>query len=268
MDINALLKQTTTAPTDGGASSERWVRGARRKHSRAATMDGPSERPLQGPRGEVQGIDLDAIQRDLAAQREANSRTASSSTAAPSNSVFAAERMAHLVLEYVLVRELGGRHNAHKRPDDSDAPAKVQPSQLMAERATLRKVARLTISHVIHLGAATEQSTTWTEPVPETVLAYRKALRVCDVRRDLVGGLTSAVTSHNRAYLHRLVAAGLKGEAWRRPDVEGQAATMPSASASTSLVPAEPTAVNIFAEADGAFSLTGFLNGSTSGEED
>lgn len=127
-----------------------------------------------------------------------------------------ASSMAHFVLEYVLVRELGGRANARKGDEAASIPP---PGLVQAERAQLRPIARDGMLYVCR-GSATTRSFHFISPtviyqdLPEDVIRLRQSLAVCDYKRDLVGGVTGPNAPSIREHLLSLIHAGLLGKKW------------------------------------------------------
>lgn len=289
MDINAYLKQVTTAPLDNGASSESWLRGRKRRAERAEG-DGKGTPPTTSssslPKLETAvGLDMEELRAELAKERlaaavETRQRDVGTARASEQESA----KRAHLILDYVMTRELGGRHNAAKgdghTAEGTDSNPRAWASQLAAERAKLRAAAAYDIQYAVHepqqgVGAYSEVHRA---RVPDGVVAYRKSTKVCDVRTDLVGGLLSGMAPHLRAYALKVVEAGLRGEAWTRADTADAdsfaASKSPKPEALSPSSVAAPMVLFEDAAKEGAalgdtaaFSLEDFLRPETSDED-
>lgn len=228
-DINELLRNTVTASVDGGHASEQWIKGTRKK-PRSQREANPPETDdsavKRGRREAAHGLDFEQLQEEIKrGQQAATDQLQQSSSTAALLSAQEAARMAHNVVEYVLCKELGGRHNSARGGEPPYVPLKPQ---VLAESATMRRAAGYIIHHVLYPSTLPRtgnegegeqtvmRSRVHQTRAPDGVVEVRRRLRVCATEQDLVGGVTRGLGAHTRQYLLRLVWAGLRGEAWTR----------------------------------------------------
>lgn len=127
--------------------------------------------------------------------------------------------MAHHVLEYVMLQELGGRGNAVKATEGgSPESCLLSPGVLQAERSTLRPGAREALHYTVKVvgGAALQclqPPVLLRQRLPDEALRHLQSLQVCHYERDLTGGVTRAAsTPAVRAHLLNVLEAGLAGK--------------------------------------------------------
>jgi hypothetical protein len=234
MDFNDFLRNTKTAAEQDKCAVKALLAGHKRgSDSRDplvatdSTADTSAKRSRRS--GTVEGLNLQAAQDALAQERDSTFAHAKKQRVqADLLSEQAAARMAHQVIDYVLQMELGGRHNASKGGVPPYVPS---TEQLAAERAMWTPAAGYSIHHIVPATAdpttastssadtlKTLVSVTEKERVPEGVRLLRSSLQMCDLTRDLVGGVRSGMAPHLRAHVLAVLERGLRGEAWVRDD--------------------------------------------------
>lgn len=232
MDFNDFLRNTKTAAEEGKGvvkvPPSGHKRGADAKESTVpSSSDAATKRARRS--GTVEGLNLRAAQDALAQERGSTSaQVQQQRVQADLLSEQAAARMVHQVLDYVMLMELGGRHNASK---GGVAPFLPTTEQLAAERARWTAAAGFSIHHVVPAASDTLASATLEslvsvaekERVPEGIRLLRSSLQMCDVTCDLVGGVRAGMAPHLRAHVLDVLERGLRGEAWLRDDAASTA---------------------------------------------
>lgn len=232
-DINALLLGTATA---GGRARLREDEG-----TPGSSSSGGGEAPAaKHSRREAAGLDLQALAAEVARERAATAQAQRrSATTAAVLSAQEAQWMAHQVLDYVLLHQLGGRNNAAKEPEPPLVPP---PGALAAERATLAPAAALQTSYVALGGGGPPVSTAQRAPLPEAVLRHRQSLRVASLSTDLVGGYGAGrLAPRLRLHFTALIGAALEGRRWTREDAEAVGSATAASAAD-----AQPVALDLF----------------------
>ncbi|KEG14480.1 hypothetical protein DQ04_00441050 [Trypanosoma grayi] len=198
-DVNQMLLATTTASAEGIQASERWLMRPKKRGSATANTTANAAKASKKARPEA-----DADANDGPMEVSAGGDVGACASSSPS--VCAVEGMVHRLVEYVIERQLGGRHNA-SRGDGKDL-APLPRAVLCAETSTMRPVALFHVHHTVYGSTSTTQS----EKAPDAIVRYRKKLHVCSHDRDLVGGAVDGRPLHTRRHLLTLVTKGLRGE--------------------------------------------------------
>nr|CCC53422.1 conserved hypothetical protein [Trypanosoma vivax Y486] len=219
-DLNELLLSTTTASSKGVVASELWVSRQKKRPGRKNTQSSTTSSGAS-KKSRVEAV---ALQRDsdLAGEAAGAAAVSSSCHEWPSSKVGTEyELMVHRLMEHVLSRELGGRHNAsYHESDECAIPCRAA---LLAETSSLRPAALYRIHHVV----CGYTSTTQTEEAKEDIRTYRKRLYCCNGQKDLVGGHVDGKPLHTRKHLSRLVRQALRGV--QAVDVEQRQKSPPTA---------------------------------------
>ncbi|EAN79790.1 hypothetical protein, conserved [Trypanosoma brucei brucei TREU927] len=205
-DLNSLLMSTKTASEYGVEASGRWVSRPKKRASRKPMDAGVSTYDVQKKsRAEhsTNGVSQAGVDGNTGGTIDGTSEPFLSSdrVLAPCPR----EVMVNRVMEYVMMRELGGRHNTTQCGEEGFAPFRAA---LLAETASMRPVAEYDVIHSVR-GMS---SVPCHEKAPDAVVQYRRRLYCCSYDRDLVGGHSSGKPPHTREHLRALVGSGLRGK--------------------------------------------------------
>ncbi|CCW62423.1 unnamed protein product [Phytomonas sp. EM1] len=221
MDINEFLVKTTTAAEGGGASSEIWIKGKHKRKRSSQETEVTSYKEEKIPKTthhDITGTDMKPTKTELTRERGANATSSAPASSTVSNSTPISSIMARLVIDYMFDRELGGRHSMHslqsKLYGNYGRDDELMVSQLAAERASCSVVASKAVFHHLPTFQSMKDlrsSMKW-ENYPDAVVKYRRTLQVCDIRRDLIGGVTTEQTPHFRDFTLRIMSAALEGK--------------------------------------------------------
>ncbi|CCW68760.1 unnamed protein product [Phytomonas sp. Hart1] len=239
MDLNELLVNTTTSAEDGGASSEIWIRGKhkRKRPSQEAHVSGSNHHePAKMSRQNITEEDRKPAMPEKTREWGGNFVSSAPVGSSSRNGALSSSILARLVIDYVFARELGGRHGMwsvqnkisgiHGRDEEQIA------SQLAAERACGSSMASRAVIHhlpIFHSIGGLRSSVKW-ENYPDAVVKYRLTLQMCDIRRDLIGGVTAEHTPHFRNFALRILEAALEGQTPQNEPTQGNDEASPGSS--------------------------------------
>lgn len=224
MNLNELLRNTKTArverpPTLPFVSTDHVAPPAEAMAGEDVDSPRKSRRSAGG-----EGLNLKDAQEELARQRNSASAIIHQEREhAELVSEQEAARVAHQVLDYVLRKELGGRHNASR---GGYPPTVPRSARIAAEHARWCPAAGYSLVHVVPSTVLATSSTVDSlfsvvekERLTDGVRAMRASLQVCDAEWDLVGGVCAGTTPQIRQHVRAVIECGLRGDAWERDGV-------------------------------------------------